>query len=94
MKAAIHNMSTDIEHETLRWSILPGLRFDIHTHVLFMKRRDVPAEQTPTMRPSMCLGGFVSLIIIHPKAEPNKNVTNMFNGMNHLIMKIRKCYKP
>jgi len=59
-----------------------------------MKRRDLPAEQTPTMRPSMCLGGFVSLIMIHPKAEPNKNVTNMFTGMNHLIMKIKKCYKP
>jgi hypothetical protein len=58
-----------------------------------MKRRDVPAEQTPTIRPSMFLGGLVSLKRIHPKTEPNKNVTNMFTGMNHLKITIKKCYK-
>lgn len=56
-----------------------------YTHFISEGIRDLPAEQTPKIRPSVCLGGLVNLTMIHPKAEPNRNVPNILTGINHLI---------
>lgn len=44
----------------------------------------LPPAQQPRMRPLKCGGGLVSLVTIHPSAEPMTKVQRMFNGINHL----------
>jgi len=48
------------------------------------EEKTLPAEQTPTISPSKCLGALVNLTRIHPKAEPMINVRRILTGMNHL----------
>ena len=52
--------------------------------IISAEKECIPAEQQPKIKPSMCFGGLVILIKIHPKAEPSMNVQRIFNGMNHL----------
>lgn len=52
----------------------------------------LPPAQQPRMSPLKCGGGAVSLVTIHPSAEPMTKVQRMFNGINHLQIRDKYIY--